>query len=248
MLQNNLLKEAHEYLIRVINIRKDKYPVWEQLLLLENQFQNWNSLYSYSSEALEYFPNQSFLYFFNGFSGFQLEKYDEALQSLEFGFKLTTKDDPLRIDYMTFIAECHYKLGNKKEAYAMFDKQLSADSGNIMVLNNYAYYLSVDNKDLDKAANMSLKTLDKEPNNPTYLDTYAWILFKQKNYSEALKYIEKTLEMDSKPSDVVIEHYGDILFFNGFIDKAIEQWKKALLLGNGSGNLEKKINENKYIE
>lgn len=248
LLKNNLLKEAKVYLRKVIAVRKDKYMVWEQLLLLENEFKNWKDLYNESTEALNYFPNQSFLYFFNGFSAFQLGKYEDAIKSLNFGYKLITKDDPLRLDYMTFIAECNYKLGNKEEAYKMFDLQLKSDSNNIMVLNNYAYYLSLDNQELDKALEMSQKTIDKEPSNATYLDTYAWILFKLKEYKKALKYIEKTISLDLDPSDVVLEHYGDILYFNANKKDAINQWKKAKEKGEGSGLLDKKINKGEYVK
>ncbi|MBI9066286.1 MAG: tetratricopeptide repeat protein [Salinivirgaceae bacterium] len=248
LLKNNLLKDARVYLRKVINVRKDKYLVWEQLLLIENQFQDWNALYNESTEALEYFPNQSFLYFFNGFSAFQLNKYEEALKSFEFGFKLITKDDPLRKDYMTFLGECYYKLDKKSDAFKIFDDLLKEDVENVMVLNNYAYYLSLENKDLKRAAEMSLKTIIAEPNNPTYLDTYAWILFMQKNYKEALIYIEKTIQFDLDPSDVVIEHYGDILFFNDRIEDSIIQWNKAKLKGEGSGYLDEKIKQKKYIK
>lgn len=248
LLQANDIVGARNYLEKVIDVRKDKYAVWEQLILIYNQLQDWNNCFKYTTQALNYFPNQSFFYFFNGFSGFQLEKYQQALGSFEFGFKLITSSDPLYNDYLTFLGELYYKTGNKEKAYKMFDKLLSIDNTNIMVLNNYAYYLSVDNKDLQKAEKMSKNTIEKEPENPTYLDTYAWILFKLKRYNDALIYIKKAVEKDNNISDVILEHYGDILYFNNMIDEALLQWNKAKLLGEGSGLLNQKINEKRYID
>ena len=95
---------------------------------------------------------------------------------------------------------------------------------------------------------MSLKTIQREPENATYLDTYAWILFEMKQYSEALKYIKKAVDYDSTRSGVIIEHYGDILYFNDDTDGAIEQWKRVKTIGNGSDKLDEKIVSGKYIE
>jgi tetratricopeptide (TPR) repeat protein len=248
LLQKGQLKEAQELLIKVVTIRKDKYAVWEQLILLDNQFQQWDLVFTHSSEALKYFPNQSFLYFFNGFSSFQLKDYEHAIKSLSFGYKLITKDDPLVMDYLTFLGESYYKLGNKDEAYQQFDDILKIDSENIMVLNNYAYYLSLDNEKLEKAEKMSKITITKQPNSSTYLDTYAWILFKMNRNAEALVYIEKAIANDTLVSDVVLEHYGDILYRNERVNDAVNQWIKAKLLGEGSGLLEKKILGRAYFE
>jgi tetratricopeptide (TPR) repeat protein len=248
LLQPNDVMGAKTYLERVLDVRKDKYAVWEQLVLIYNQLQDWKNCYSATNEAISYFPNQSFFYFFNGFSGFQLEKYNESLESFKFGLKLITKNDPLYKDYLTFLGESYHKTGNKKDAYATFDELLKVDSENIMVLNNYAYYLSIDDKNLDKAEKMSFVTITKEADNSTYLDTYAWILFRLKRYNEALTYIIKAVENNKDKSAVIMEHYGDILFFNDKKEKALEIWNEAILMGEGSPFLKQKIDEKKYIE
>ena len=247
-LQHNELDVARELLSIVIISRKDKYAVWEQLILLDNEFSDWESLYSHSKEALTYFPNQSFLYFFKGFGAFQLKDYGSAVNSFSFGLKIITSNDPMKLDFLAYLGESYYQDSNKNDAYKTFDKLLELDPQNIMVLNNYAYYLSLDNFELDKAESMSQVTIIKEPLNATYLDTYAWILFKQNKHTEALVYIQKAIDNDSNASDVVLEHYGDILFMNNRIDDAIIQWVKARKLGEGSGLLDKKIDEKTYFE
>ena len=233
---------------KVIETRKDKYAIWEHLLFIDNQMADWNSLVKHSAEAIEYFPNIPLFYFFNGISNFQLSKYTQAKKSLEFGYSILPKNDPLLSDFLTFIGEVYYKLDDKETAYSYFDKLLDADPGNLMVMNNYSYYLSLDKANLQKAQEMSLQTIQKEPENSTYLDTYAWILFEMKQYSEALKYIKKAVDFDSTRSGVIIEHYGDILYFNDDAEGALEQWKRVKTIGNGSDKLDEKIVSGKYIE
>ncbi|MGD9991948.1 MAG: tetratricopeptide repeat protein [Salinivirgaceae bacterium] len=248
LLQANDIQGAKKHLEKVLEVRKDKYAIWEQLILVYNQLLDWPACFSVSNQAIEYFPNQGFLYFFKGFSGFQLEKFSESVEAFEFGLKLITKTDPLYKDFLTFLGESYHKTGKKDKAYRIFDQLLEEDAQNIMVLNNYAYYLSVDDERLDKAEKMSKITVTKEPKNPTYLDTYAWILFRQKKYTEALEYIEKAIAYDLDKSAVITEHYGDILFHNNAVDEAISQWNKALELGEGSSLLKQKIDAKTYIE
>ncbi len=233
---------------KVIETRKNKYGIWEQILFIDNQMADWNSMIKHSAEAIEYFPNIPLFYFFNGISNFQLSKYTQAKKSLEFGYSILPKNDPLLSDFLTFIGEVYYKLDDKETAYSYFDKLLDADPGNLMVMNNYSYYLSLDKANLQKAREMSLQTIQKEPENSTYLDTYAWILFEMKQYSEALKYIKKAVDFDSTRSGVIIEHYGDILYFNDDAEGALEQWKRVKTIGNGSDKLDEKIVSGKYIE
>lgn len=233
---------------KVIETRKNKYGIWEQILFIDNQMADWNSMIKHSAEAIEYFPNIPFFYFFNGISNFQLSKYTQAKKSLEFGYSILPKNDPLLSDFLTFMGEVYYKLDDKETAYSYFDKLLDADPGNLMVMNNYSYYLSLDKANLQKAREMSLQTIQKEPENSTYLDTYAWILFEMKQYSEALKYIKKAVDFDSTRSGVIIEHYGDILYFNDDAEGALEQWKRVKTIGNGSDKLDEKIVSGKYIE
>ena len=95
---------------------------------------------------------------------------------------------------------------------------------------------------------MSYKTIKAEPANATYLDTYAWILFMQERYAEAKIYIDQTLQHDKEPSDVVLEHAGDIYAMNKDFDKAVEYWNKSLKAGNTSKLLLRKIKSKKYIE
>lgn len=248
LLRDNKLEEAKEILEKIVLVRKDRYMLWEQLILIDNQFLAWEDCYNHSKEALKYFPNQSFLYFFKGFSAFQLEKFDESYKSFDFGFKIITAEDPLYNDYLSFLAEVNHKLGNSTEAYSYYDKLIENDSENIMALNNYSYYLSVDSLNLSKAKEMSYKTIEKEPNNATYLDTYAWILFRLNDFENALIYITKAYSNNTDSSAVIVEHYGDILYHNNRIEDAVKFWKEAQQIGNGTEFLDAKIEKKIYLD
>mgnify|MGYP002915472440 FL=1 len=133
------------------------------------------------------------------------------------------------------------------EAYAAYDSALVYNSANLGALNNYAYYLSLERRDLDKAEEMSYRTVKSEPKNPTYLDTYAWILFEKGNYAEARLYIDDAIKNDKDQSDTILEHGGDIYYMTGDVDGALKYWKQAQEVGSESKTLKKKIEKKKYI-
>jgi len=139
-------------------------------------------------------------------------------------------------------------LKDSKNSDDAYEKALTYNADNAFTLNNYAYYLSLRGEQLEKAAKMSKRSNDLQPNNASFEDTYAWILFKQKNYPQAKIWMEKALADDKTNSNVKSEHYGDIMFHLGDVDAALENWKKAKANGDNSPLLERKINEKKYIE
>lgn len=191
-------------------------------------------------ELAEAYSQKSIAYFWMG-------QNDEALGVLSKGLT-QVKTDKDRAYLYTLRGEYHHTLGDKESMYSDYDSTLIYDPDNINVLNNYAYYLSVDNRDLKRALGMSSKALEAEPFNATYLDTYAWILFKMKRYKEALGYMEKALRYLETDNPEVYEHYGDVLFMCGEKEKALEYWHKAVQFNSSSPILEQKIRQEKYIE
>jgi Tfp pilus assembly protein PilF len=120
------------------------------------------------------------------------------------------------------------------------------------VLNNYSYFLSLTRKDLDKAEKMSSITVKAEPSNPTYLDTYGWVLFEQGAYTMAKIYIENAIKYSEEGkgeiSGEVLEHYGDVLYKTGDKENALEYWEKAKEKGGSkSKTLDKKIETKTYV-
>lgn len=172
---------------------------------------------------------------------------DEALAVLGKGLQnaRTASDKALLFNTR---GDFYHALGEIDLMYADYDSTLVYDPGNINVLNNYAYYMSLEDRDLEKALSMSAVTLEMEPLNATYLDTYAWILFRMKRYKEALGYLEKALRYLDTENAEIYEHYGDALYMCGEVDKALENWHRAVQLNGNSPKLEQKIKQKRYLE
>lgn len=204
-------------------------------------------------EALNYMPDQPQFHFYLGVAEYMKEDYKSALAALQTGVNYVDEDNTkLLSDFYGQIGDLYYHLEKTDSAFITYQKALEYNPGNIGVLNNYSYFLSVANKDLDKAEKMSSLTIKAEPSNPTYLDTYGWILFKQGAYTMAKIYIEKAIlnteEQNQKASAEVLEHYGDVLFKTGDSAKALEYWTKAKEAGDSkSKTLDKKIETKTYI-
>lgn len=248
MIRQNKLKEAREYLKKYIKTDPENMEIWQRMLFISNDLQDFETLYADSKQAMELFPDQPVIFALHAVSALQLEKYDEALQVLEKGEPYLKGNQNLKIQFEIYKAEANYKLDRVEQAFKAFDEVIRLDPENFMALNNYAYYLSVRGQDLEKAERLSSKTIQANPDNPTYLDTYAWVLFKMKNFSQAKTFMEAALEKGGSENPVLIEHYGDILYMMGDKQRAMENWEKAKKLGDGSDVLDRKIKESRYIE
>jgi len=247
LIKNKRSREAREQLLKVIGNGVNDYAIWEQILYLDNDMLDWQSLYDHAKSALELFPNQAQFYFLRAVATLQLEKYNEAITISNDGLNYVVDNNVLKGQFIFLKGEAHYKLRQLSEAFKLFDEALDLDPENYIALNNYAYYLSLAEQNLDKAERMSGKVIEKFPDNATYLDTYAWVLFKKKNYTLAKFYMETALSHSEEETSTLIEHYGDILFMMGNTEEALKNWQKALNLGSTSGLLKQKIAEKKYI-
>ena len=200
--------------------------------------------------ALEYNPEVIEFYYYLGISYYQVDLNDEALATFQKGVKQATEksDKNLISDFYQMIGDIHHMNNDNALAYAAYDSSLVYNPDNIATLNNYAYFLSLERKDLDRAEEMSYKTVKAEPQNSTYLDTYAWILFEKGRYTEAKLYIDDAIKNEETPSAAVTEHCGDIYYMTGDVAKALEYWQKAIKMDdNESKTLERKIKLKKYI-
>ncbi len=224
-------------------IEKDKsnYRVWEQLLFIENLLGNTDKLYSLSNEAISLFNNAPVLYFFHGIACTMMERYKEALEVLAKGITFAGDNRELMMQYYSLLGETYKNLGKDVLSDQAFENALEIDPENILVLNNYSYYLSLRGQELKKALKMSSITVKAEPDNSTYLDTYGWILFKLNKYQESLKYLKRAMENDEDPSGEILEHYGDVLYKTGKKEEAIKYWTEALNFSDKKDNLKKKI-------
>lgn len=247
-IRQNKLTEARDYLRKYLETDSSSFVIWQQLMFVSNDLHDFQTLYDDSKKAIELFPNQALSYGLHAVAALQLEKYEDALKTLDEGEPYLLDNQFLKTQFQIYRAEANYKLGRVEAAFKAFDEVVKLDPDNFMALNNYAYYLSLRGKDLDKAERLSNRVVQANPTNPTYLDTHAWVLFKRKDFSLAKFYIETALENGGDDNAVLVEHYGDILYMLGEKDKALENWKKALDMGDGSTVLEQKIKESRFIE
>lgn len=207
-----------------------------------------DSALSVINAGLNYLPEDLDLRYFKSILLNVLDKPNEALTfNNETLTLLNENGDPARkSEILAQNAEIFMKLGEKDSAFQAFENSLKLKPDNVMVLNNYAYYLSEENGDLSKAEKMSAQTVNSDPSNSTFLDTYAWIFYRQGKFSLAKFYIERAIDnlKDKNSSGILYEHYGDILWMSGSDKKAMEMWNKAKEIGGGTDELQSKL-ENK---
>jgi tetratricopeptide (TPR) repeat protein len=248
LVQNQMYKEAKVQYQKSLQLNDQVYAVHEQLVRIELGDNDLDAAIRDGENALSLFPNQAWMNYLVGVSWMQKKNYTKALSYIKNATSLEVQDKDLLSQSYSALGDCYHEQKNEKQSDESYDKSLSYNPDNAYTLNNYAYYLSVRGVALDKAEQMSKHSNDLQPATASFEDTYAWILFKQKKYAEAKVWMEKALVNDKDHNAVQIEHYGDIMFYLGNVEAAVENWKKAKAYGGQSSVLERKINEKKYIE
>jgi len=221
----------------------------EKRLRIDKKFHVWQTLCDNRKKALAYFPEQPVIYLLNSVGLLQLKQYDALISSLDSAETHAKDNQKILSQLNTYRGEAFYHKKDFNAAYQAFEKGISQDPQNYMAMNNYAYYLSLKGEKLDTAEKLSGTVIQANPDNATYLDTYAWVLFKKKDFKLAKFYMESALsKVTTEDNAVLMEHYGDILFFLDEKQQALEQWKKSLGKGNDSKTLRQKIAKKVYIE
>ncbi len=246
--ENGAYKEARDIFKRILNENVQNYAIWEQLLFCDLYLEDNTGLLADAEDAIDFFPNYPLPYFFAGISSFQLKDYVKAKAYLESGLDYVVNNNALREQFYSTLGDTYNELGDYEQSYTSYEKVLEMNPENKVVLNNYAYYLSLHSENLEKAERMAKKAVELDPYNQNNLDTYAWVLYKLEKYEEALEWIEKAYNNGGDSSGVVTEHYGDILYRLGRTDEAAEFWEKALTKKDHSDLLKKKVNDKKLYE
>ena len=215
---------------QVLKVAPDNAAARLQLVSYAWQANDMNRIISLCQDARQYNPDEMAFYYYQGIAYYREGQLDQALNAFHNGIGVITQqsDPDIVSDFYAVMGDILHQKGNDKEAFAAYDSCLVWKDDNYGCLNNYAYYLSEKGIQLDKAERMSYRVIKAEPKNATYLDTYAWILFKQGRYTEAKIYIDQTLQCDSDTSAVLLEHAGDIYYFAGEKERAVDFWQQAL--------------------
>lgn len=240
---NSLLRE-------VIRRAPDHAPARLDLVAAAWDRKDMDEVVDLCADARQYNPEEMVFYYYQGIALYRMEKDDLALEAFRNGISVINSESNTSMvsDFYAVMGDILYKSGREEEAYEAYDSCLVWQDDNFGCLNNYAYFLSEKGVRLAEAESMSYRTIRAEPKNATYLDTYAWILFKQNRFAEAKVYIEQALQNDVDTSAIIIEHAGDISAKNDDIESAIELWEKSLTRDPENALLRRKIKQKKYIE
>lgn len=247
---------------RVLELEPDNKSALQELMIIHIRNHDYAELVRLCEKGIQYYPEMLVFYYYQGLSHYQMDHKEQAIAAFELGVRQekTKGDEEMISDMFSILGDLYHEQKQNEKAYAAYDSSLVYKENNLGCLNNYAYFLSLENRELDKAQEMSYKTVQAEPDNVTFLDTYAWILFLKGKYTEAKIYIDKVIasyereaktdrEKENKETvnGGVLEHAGDIYYHCDEKDKALDYWIKAKSLEGGSDLLDRKIKQKKYI-
>lgn len=231
-------------LLRMLEIEPDHIPARSQLLSYAARRNDAEEMVSICSEGIDYTPEVLDYYYYKGVGlSYFMGRPEDALEIYRQAIRQIGEGSDAKL-----VSDIYAEMGNllqdkeqNDESYECYEQALKYNPANILVLNNYAYLLAEEGRNLEMAEQMSRRAIDAEPDNATYLDTYAWILYKMHRYNEALDYMEQAIKAESAPSDVLYEHAGDICYSLGDSVKALDYWRKALALQREVGMVDKKL-------
>jgi tetratricopeptide (TPR) repeat protein len=239
---------ARDNYVKSTNYDKSIFEVWLAIVELDGKLNQTDSLAKHSETAIEYFPNQSFFWYHNGFANYVKKNYAKSIESLEEARNLSVDNQELSKNINALLGDAYNNIKQYAKSDNAYESVLKEDPDNDYVLNNYSYFLSLRKEKLERALELSGKLVAKHKENATYLDTHAWVWYMMKDYAKAREFLELATQQTSRVSGTIIEHLGDVLFQIGEKEKAIEQWKKAKKTGETSPQIDKKILQGVLIE
>lgn len=200
---------ARTYYKKSLSIDSTDFLSWQNLVISESRLNENEMVRDHAVAALKYYPMQPVFYWYAGVANAVLKNNDDAITYLEKGRRYTA--DKLQMaNFDAFLGDLYHEQGDEEKAFEAYERTLRNDPDNVLVLNNYAYYLAVKNQDLEKALEMSSKAVAAEPDNPIYLDTHAWVLYMKGDYKEAEKYMSKAIKLLKEPDETYTKHYEAI--------------------------------------
>ncbi len=229
---------------KALDFDANQYPIWNQVLIMEYQQGKHEDLYQDSKRCLELFPTIATVYLLNGVSANQTKRYSEALEVLSVGKEMVFNDKAISAEFLGQMGEASFGLKDYSQGKVYYKKALEVDPNSQLIKNNYAYRLANANMDLEVAESLMKQVIQRAPKEAQFLDTYGWVLFQKKEFTEAKVQFESAFA-DNPQDEAVLEHLGDTYFKLNEKDKALVWWKKAKAIKSNEV-LEKKITDQKY--
>jgi len=246
--RDNKLEEARTQFRKSIALDKEKFALWNQLLIINSDLNDFESMAKEGAEAIELFPNQPVFYYISAIGNIRLKNYHIAIKQLEEGIQFVYDNPVLLSQFNAGLVDAYIYIKDHAKSYEAYEASLKYDPNNSFVLNNYAYYLSLRKEKLEKAEAMSKKSNELDPDNNSFQDTYGWILYQTGKYEDAKIWIGKAIENGGKNNGTLLEHYGDILYKLKDVSGALEYWQNAKKAGSASNLIDKKIADKKLYE
>ncbi|RPG53014.1 MAG: hypothetical protein CBE48_002740 [Flavobacteriales bacterium TMED288] len=237
----NNISEAFSCYSKSISLGATDFNIWNKYLLLGLENKKYSQVSNDGANAIELFPIQPSIYLYTGLGSLLSENFVDAIEKLKTGLKYVINQPTIKSSFYQYLGDAYHSLKNDTLSDENYKMALIYNPNNSIVLNNYSYYLSLRSNQLSEAKKMSEKSLIIEPNNGTYMDTFAWILYKLKKYEEAELWIKKAMKNLTKVNSEIYEHCGDILFKLNKLDEAQKFWIKSQNSGNMSENIINKI-------
>ncbi len=233
LMQHNEKELSKEELRNVLDMNPDQVEVWEDYMTLYLQDNDVDNVERISEEALGYFPDHKAFWYYLAISKSIRKDYPNAIEAyLKAAQNSLQGDEAFKSECYGNIGDIYHELGDTVTSYTYYDEALRYNPNNVLVLNNYAYFLCLQGESLEQAEQMSRRAVKIEATNSTYLDTYAWVCFKQGKYSIAKAYMERAFVNLKESNPEISEHYGDILWFCGEKEAAAAQWIEAYHLSS----------------
>ena len=240
-------REAEDQYLKAVETGAVNFEVYQNLLILEVGLEQWDKVIVHAEDALEMYPNQAMIHYFNGIANLRKRHYEEAIASLEQAKRLSSSNPGLVGEVNSQLGDAYNAVKDYIRSDKAYEEALGFNPDDATVLNNYSYYLALRKENLEKAEKMSSLLIKNHPENPTFLDTYAWVLYTRGKYKDSKKIMERAIST-GKATATHFEHYGDILYKLGDVEDAVRQWEKARGLNANSETLNKKIANRKIYE
>lgn len=208
------ITEVKPVLHQMLDIDPENDMARQQLLAYAIEENDTLGIVNVCKPAVEYNADDPVFYYYLGVAYFQMQEKEKAAEAFRSGLNHVENSDnenklQLSVNMYALLGDIYHQLGQDDKAFQAYDSCLVYKKNDAMVLNNYAYYLSLKKKDLQRAEEMSRLSNELEPDNATYLDTYAWVLFQQKRYDEAKQYMDKVVELMERDGEEMSDDVRD---------------------------------------
>ena len=223
-------EDAITRLEEIIIMNPNIYFAWEKLLILYSDTRNFDKLYIRGKECATRFNMSYPAKILYASAAMEKKLYEEALEELRKAKILAGNQNEMLMQVVSMEADIYYRKGEYDKSFVLFKEALEYNPDDVIILNNYAYYLAEQNKDIKEAEKMIKRVIEKEKDNNTFLDTYAWVLYKSGKTRDAIKVMEDIMARDNKPDPDWFEHYGYMMKSLRKCEVAINYWKRALEL------------------